>query len=86
MRACVVSVLPLCVKIDAMLIPVVISVLPLCVKIDAMLIPVVISVLQLCVKIDAMLIPVVIIIIIYYERARLTGRFVVVVAFGFRLM
>ena len=46
----------------------------------------VVSVLQLCVKIDAMLIPVVIIIMIYYERARLTGRFVVVVAFGFRLM
>ena len=45
----------------------------------------VVNVLQLCVKIDAMLIPVVII-IIYYERARLTGRFVVVVAFGFRLM
>ena len=45
----------------------------------------VVNVLPLCVKIDAMLIPVVII-IIYYERARLTGRFVVVVAFGFRLM
>ena len=45
----------------------------------------VVNVLPLCVKIDAMLIPVVII-IIDYERARLTGRFVVVVAFGFRLM